>query len=319
MAKKSNKLSKRKQKELLRKQGLSYREVNQLPKEKRKEKVSSIITENPPRKKKRTTPKTVQKPVEVTQVSKPKKSSYSTFKSRVSKKRFYLESIGVKGALERGKFSDKKIDSIKLSDIENNSVSREKYPWLYISNSFDFDKTYRLKDGKRMFVAFRDYQGELDIEKELATFDRYNNGALIDFLENIVNTPSSYQKGVSGSSSGRAGGYRFMVAPQEVIDTFNRETYNESKKDKRALKNQGSGKTKRKKKRQHYKGDKVGFQVLKDGNRVSHDEVTPRNLLIVANAIMHNVTEKDRFDFYRRFYDDITKHIPDMLEILPKP
>lgn len=314
MTKKSNKLSKRKQKELLRKQGKSYKEINQLPKEVFQEKVNVIISENQSKKKPRTQPKKVQEPVK-----KSKKSSYSVFKNRVSKKRLYLDSIGVDGVLQRGVFSDKKIDSIKLSDIENNTVSRKKYPWLYKSSSFDFDKEYTFKNDYRMFVAFRDYQGELDIEKELHTLDKYSSDELLDFLQNIVNTPSTYQKGVSGSSSGKAGSYRFMVAPQKVIETFNKDTYNESRKDKRFLKNQEKGKLKRKKKRQQYKGEKVGFQVLKDGKRVSYDRVTPRNLLIVANAIMHNVTEKDRADFYRRFYDDITKNIPDMIEILPKP
>ena len=314
MAKNNNKLSKRKQKELLKKQGYSYKQLNKLDQKTKNKLTDLIITNDEVKKKQKTVVKEPEKAPK-----KPKKTRQLTFKNRVTKKRFYLDSIGVKGALERGVFSDKKIDSIRLSDIENNTVTREKYPWLFISSSFDFDKIYKLKNGNRLFVAFRDYQGELDIEEALRDFARYNNGALVDFLENIVNLPSTHQKGVSGSSSGKAGGYRFMIAPQAVIDVFNKDTYNESRKDKRALKNQGSAKAKRKNKRQHYKGDKVGFQVLKDGQRVSFDKVTPRNLLIMANAIMHNVTEKDRVDFYRRFYDDITKNIPEMMEILPKP
>lgn len=314
MAKKSKKLSKRKQVELLRTQGYSYSQINHMRTETRNKLSELIISDNTHKKKQKTVVKET-----IKERKKPKNNSYLTFKNRVTKKRFYLDSIGVKGALERGVFSDKKIDSIKQIDIQNGSVNREKYPWLYVSKSFDFNRIYTFKKNNRMFVAFRDYQGELDIADALNDFSRYNDGALIDFLEHIVNTPASYQKGVAGSSSGRAGSYRFMVAPQEVIETFNKDTYNESRKDKRHLKNQDKGKLKRKKKRQQYKGDKVGFQVLKDGQRVSFDKVTPRNLLIMANAIMHNVTEKDRVDFYRRFYDDITKNIPDMIEILPKP
>lgn len=314
MAKKTKKLSKRKQVELLKKQGYSYKQINKMREETRS-KLSDLIISDEKHKKKQ---KTVVKDT-IKENKKPAKSSYLTFKNRVTKKRFYLDSIGVNGALKRGVFSDKQIDTIRLSDIENGSVSREKYPWLYISKSFDFDKIYTFRNNNRMFVAFRDYQGELDIEDALKMFSKYNNGALIDFLEHIVNTPPSYQRGVSGSSSGKAGSYRFMVAPQEVIETFNKDTYNASRKDKRRLSNQSKGKENRKRKRQQYKGDKVGFQVLKDGKRVSYDKVTPRKLLIVANAIMHNITEKDRADFYRRFYDDITRNIPDMLEILPKP
>lgn len=313
MAKKNKKLSKRKQVELLKKQGLSFKEARRLPKENRIEITELIITDSDL--------KSIEKAVKKATTQKPKKvkkSNYDAFKFRVSQKRMYLDSIGVKGALERGVFSDKKIDSIKLKDIENNNVSRENYKWLFVSDSFDFNQIYSLKNNNRMFIAFRDYQGELDISDALAQFSKYNDGALIDFLEHIVNTPASYQKGVSGSSSGKAGSYRFMIAPQKVIETFNKDTYNESKKDKRFFKNQDK-KTKRKSKRQQYKGDNVGFQVLKDGNRVSFSEVTPRNLLVMANAIMHNITEKDRVNFYTRFYDDITKNIPDMKEILPKP
>ena len=314
MAKKSKKLSKQKQVDLLKSQGYSYAQARKMAKETRAKLSELIISDKEHNKKQKTI---VQETVK--ERKKPKNNSYLTFKNRVTKKRFYLDSIGVEGALVRGVFSDKKIDSIKQKDIDNNNVSRETYKWLFVSDSFDFNKIYSFKNNNRMFVAFRDYQGELDIEDALQQFNKYNDGALIDFLEHIVNTPHSYQKGVSGSSSGRAGSYRFMVAPQEVIETFNKDTYNETKKDKRHLKNQDKGKMKRKKKRQQYKGDKVGFQVLKDGQRVSFDKVTPRNLLVMANAIMHNVTEKDRADFYRRFYDDITKNIPDMKEILPKP
>lgn len=314
MAKNNKKLSKRKQKELLRKKGYSYSQINKINTPTLEKLSTLIISDNQQPKKQKTVVKDTLK-----ETKKPAKSSYLAFKNRVTKKRFALDEIGVKGALKRGVFSDKKIDSIKLSDLENGRVNRENYPWLFINSSFDFDKIYTFKNNNRMFVAFRDYQGELDIADALSEFSRYNEGALIDFLENIVNTPQSYQKGVSGSSSGKAGGYKFMVAPQEVIEMFNKETYNETKKDKRFLKNQNTAKAKRKNKRQHYKGDNVGFQILKDGKRVSFDKVTPRNLLVMANAIMHNVTEKDRADFYSRFYDDITKNIPEMGEILPKP
>lgn len=314
MAKKQKKLSKRKQVELLKKQGLSYKQARKFDRESIEKISDLIITESDT--------KTIEKAIKKASKPKPKKqkkSSYDTFKYRVSQKRLYLDSIGVKGALERGVFSDKKIDSIKLKDIENGNVSRETYPWIFGIDSFDFNKIYTLKNGNRMFIAFRDYQGELDIADALEQFSKYNDGALLDFLTNIVNTPPSYQKGVSGSSSGKAGSYRFMIAPQEVIETFNKDTYNESRKDKRHLKNQDKAKAKRRSKRQQYKGDKVGYQVIKDGSRVSFDKVTPRNLLIMSNAIMHNVTEKDRLDFYTRFYSDVVKHIPDMSEILPKP
>ena len=281
MAKKNRNISKNKQSELLRKQGYTYKQINRMDSATRNKLTELIISDNQTRKKEKTAAKTGQN-----QRKTAANSPYLQFKNRVTKKRFALEKAGFPEAMQRGKISDKKIDSIKLSDIENGHISRENYPWLFYNAGFDFDRVYKLKNGNRLFVAFRDYQGELDISDALEQFSKRSNAELLDFLEGIAHLPPSYKKGVSGSSSGKAGGYRFMVAPQEVIDVFNRDTYNETKKDKRAKRTQESGKVKRKSKRQQYKGDKVGFQVLKDGNRVSFGEVTPRNLLIVANAIM---------------------------------
>lgn len=308
MAKKKRQ-SKRKQRELLRQQGYSYRQINKLDTATKNKLVTLIISDKEDRKKE-------QKPTAVP------KTDYQRRKlqrqNRITQKRFYLDSIGVKGALTRGVFTDKQIDHIKQKDIELGRVNRANYPELFQEMGFDYDQIYKLKNNERMFVAFRDYQGELDIETELARFSKESNGALLDGLEAIVNMPPTYRKGGKGDSSGKAGDFKFMVAEQETLQAFNKEAKKETAKDKRRLKNQSKA-SKRKLKRGHFKGDKVGYQVLKDGNRLSYDKVTPRNLLIMANAIMYNVTEKDRITFYTRFYADVTRHIPEMLEILPKP
>ena len=311
---KNNNLSKNKQAELLRKQGYSYREINRMDAATRKKISTLIIADEREQRKEKQYPKKQ----ENRRKSDKTRRALQT-QNRITKKRFALEKAGFSDAMQRGKISNKKIDSIKLSDIENGRVNRETYPWLFYDTTFNFDKVYQFKNGKRMFVAFRDYQGELDIEDALNQFSRYSNGELLDFLQGIVETPPTYQRGVSGSSSGKAGGFRFMVADQGVIEMFNKDAYQQTVKDRRAKKSQDSGKTRRKKRRQQYKGENVGFQVLKDGRRVSYDKVTPRNLLIMANAIMYNVTEQDRLTFYTRFYTDVTKDIPEMIQILPKP
>lgn len=309
MGKKKKHLSKRKQRELLRKQGYTYRQINKLPRATKDRLSDLIISDKEDRKKE-------QKPT-----AKPK-TDYQRRKlqrqNRITQKRFYLDSIGIPGALQRGVFTDRQIDHIKQKDIELGRVNRTNYPELFREMGFDYDQIYDLKNNERMFIAFRDYQGEVDIETELRRFSKESNGSLLDGLEAIVNTPPTYRKGGKGASSGKAGDFKFMVADQETLLVFNKEAKKETAKDKRRLANQSKA-SKRKLKRGHFKGDKVGYQVLKDGNRLSYDKVTPRNLLIMANAIMYNVTEKDRITFYNRFYADITKHIPEMLEILPKP
>ena len=294
---KSQNLSKRKQAELLRKQGYSYKEINRMKSSNREQISELIIADNKVKKQNKQLEKTIQKA--------PKKKAYDTYKTRVSNKRLALHNLGFDNVMQRGLISDKKIDSIRLSDIENGTITREKYSFLFYG-TFDFNQIYTLKDNQRMYVAFRDYQGELDFAELLQRYSRYTDNELVDGLESIVNTPPTYKKGVTGSSSGRAGDYKFMVAPQEVIKAFNNEN---NKKSRR-------GKNKR---RMHSQGEKVGFQVMKNGRLNSHSEVTPRNLLIMANALMYNITEQERGNFYSRFYTDIIKHIPDMKEILPKP
>ena len=305
MAKKKN-LSKNKQAELLRKQGYTYKQINRMDSETRQKISNLIISDKEDKKKGITAPKSDNKTQRALQRA-----------NRITRKRFELEKQGFTDAMKRGKISDRQIDSINLKDIESGRINRENYPFLYYNTKFDFDKVYRLKNGKRMYIAFRDYQGELDIEDAMREFSRYSNDELLTFLEGIVETPPSYQKGIKGSSSGKAGAFKFVVAQQNVINIFNNETYNESRKYKR--RKESADKGKRRSKRQQYKGDNVGFQVIKDGARVSHDEVTPRNLLIMANAICYNVTEQDRVAFYKRFYTDITRSVPDMAEVLPKP
>ena len=315
MSKKKRKtISKKKQSELLRKQGYSYSQINKMYSATRTKISTLIISDQNDQRKEKQSQKNRDK-----SVTSAKRKRELQYQNRVTKKRFALERMGFSDAMQRGKISNKKIDSIKLSDIENGNVNRESYPWLYYNTGFDFNRVYKFKGNKRMFVAFRDYQGELDIEDALREFSGRSDAELLDFLQGIVDTPPTYQRGVSGSSSGKAGDFKFMIAPQPVIDTFNREAYNETRRNKRAKAAADSPKNRRKKKRQQYKGDNVGFQVLKNGRRVSYDEVTPHNLLVLANAIMYNVTESDRLSFYTRFYTDIIKDIPDMAEILPRP
>lgn len=315
MSKKKRKtISKKRQSELLRKQGYSYAQINKMNSATRNKISTLIISDQNDQRKEKQSQKNRDK-----SVTSAKRKRELQYQNRVIKKRFALEKMGFSDAMQRGKISNKKIDSIKLSDIENGNVNRESYPWLYYNVGFDFNRVYKFKGNKRMFVAFRDYQGELDIEDALREFSGRSDAELLDFLQGIVDTPPTYQRGVSGSSSGKAGDFKFIIAPQPVIDTFNRESYNETRRNKRVKAAADSPKNRRKKKRQQYKGDNVGFQVLKNGRRVSYDEVTPYNLLVLANAIMYNVTESDRLSFYTRFYTDIVKDIPDMAEILPRP
>lgn len=290
LSRKQRQKQKQKQQNKLLKTGLKPSQIQQLSNKEIEQKYTSIVTEERKQNQRKQT----------------RRKQVETRAKKLDFKRNSLEALG---------FDRKYATRVKHEDIEaykrgdKNALSRDKYPFLYFGK-FDFNTVYSFKNNQRLYVAFRDYQGELDFSEILARYSKYSNGELVDFLESIVNTPPTYKKGVTGSSSGRAGDYKFMLAPQEIIKAFNNDTYNETRRNKYKKKN---------KRRMHSQGEKVGFQVLKNGRLNSHDEVTPRNLLIVANALMYNITEQERGNFYSRFYTDITRHIPDMKEILPKP
>ena len=306
---KNKRISKKKRKELLNKQGWSYKKINTLSQPKL-EKISNLIIEDRAYKVKEEKVYNSQK-----KDASKKITPYNRFKARVSEKRMELASLGYLKAIERGGYSDKQIDKVKLEDLRHpEKINRERYAWLFSGYGFDYDKIYTLKDGNAIYVAYRDYTQESSIEDHLATFSKHSNEQLLDELEAIVKQAPTYSKsqkrktrGGSGGSSGKAGDMLFMVANKEVLKILHKDTYRKNRKSKR-----------REKTRQH-SGNYVGYQVLKRGRFNTHTQVTPRNLLIMANAIMYNVTEFERIAFYRNFYKEITKNIPEMREILPYP
>lgn len=228
-----------------------------------------------------------------------KKRADSRKQTRLKKQK-YLESLGI----DVWKLRIKDIDKVKIKDIESKKVNEKTYPHLFNQHNFDFDKVYILPEGKHFFFAYRDFAGERSFEEILSDYEGLPINVLLSRLENIVRLKPSYQKGVRGTSSGSAGEYKFQCADKSTIQMFNRETYNQNR---------------RKSKRKRHQGQNRGFQVLKSGRNISIDKVTPRRLLEVANAIMHNVTEIDRQTFYRNFYSAVSRTMPDFAEILPKP
>ena len=223
-----------------------------------------------------------------------------------NRKKAYLESLGLKPF----ELKLKDIDSVKVKDMDQGAVTRYNYPHLFGVKSiknFDFQKRYKLKNDERFYFAFRDYAGETSFEEALAQFSHLSNEQLLVRLEKIVRTPPSYSRGKS-ASSGKAGDFKFMSAKQNVLRLLNQDTYNQNRR-----------KGKKKSHMKFHEGQYTGFQVLKNRHRNSFDEVTPRGLLVIANALLHNITELDRMAFYQNFYVAVRKHVPDMIEFLPRP
>lgn len=311
LSRKQRQKLKQKQQNKLIKSGVKPQEISQLSNKELEQRYTSIVTKE-------------------TKQNQRKQTLRKQAKARAEKldfKRNSLEALG---------FESKYATRVKYKDIEaykrgeENALNREKYPFLFHDKCFDFDKEYNLPDGKRLFIAYRDQQGELDFEELLYKYQDYTPEQLLDKLEYIVNLPREHT-GAGSGSSGRAGEYKFEIASELEIKLFNSKAYNDTKRDRKMKEKQDKGqdalyvyhtpktKKERLRKRRQFKGEKVGFQVLKnESGRVSYDTVTPRNLLIVANAIMYNVTEPARENFYDRFYSDMNKYIPEFGKILPK-
>lgn len=293
MAKKSTKISKRKQRELLKKSGLSYREINKLSNRKRNEAVEYIVKDVG-----RKTTNVSRETLEKSYRSYQKKS----YKRDLRNRKFHeLTNLGI----EPERLTTRVLDRIKVKDIVNHNISRENYSFLYGIDKFDFDKIYALPDGKAIYIAYRDFSNERTFEDILNDFKGRSPEQLLEFLQGIVDLPPTYQKGKKNTSSGKAGDYKFMLSSRDTISAFNNET---RKANRKTPKN----------KRKHTE-DYKGFQVLKDGRFNSFRSFTTRNLLVVANAIMYNVTEQNRISFYNRFYSDICRNVPELKSVLPKP
>ena len=196
------------------------------------------------------------------------------------------------------------LDRIKLKDLD--SLTRDNYPFLFPSFGFNYEKIYKLKDNQRLYLAFRDYAGETDIDDVIKQMSELSNERLLDRLEVLAHTRPTYNRKSGAGSSGAAGDYRMTWAPQNVISDYQAETYNANRR-------------KAKKQKKHGGGSYKGYQVLKDGMRNSFSEVTPRGLLIFMNAFMSHITENDRMTFYNDMYQRIQYHMPDFADILPKP
>ena len=202
--------------------------------------------------------------------------------------------------IDVSKLTKKQIMSLKVKDIQNDNITKYNYPQFYGLHMIDFNKVYSLGANK-MYLAFRDFTGETSLEEIISEFSNMSDADLLANLEYLVNLPT--RGGGRKGSNGVAGDYKFIIAPQAVIEDFQRDTYNKNRRKKTRL----------------HKGQYKGYQVLKHGRYSGFKNVTPHNMLVLANAIMSHVTEQDRLNFYQRFYIDMGKYIPEFAEILPTP
>lgn len=236
-----------------------------------------------------------------------KKTSNYREELRNRKKKKLLDlGYGVEGQTK------KTIDKIKISDINEKNFSPKKYPDFFntkekYSYTFDFDKDYKLKNNKALYIAFRDYSGENSIFDIISDFNNKSIDELLEAYRYIINLKPSFNKskyrksnGAFGTSNGRAGDYKWMVADKDVLLAEHNFTRN----------------TNRRKRTRMRSGAHKGFQVIKDGKYIAHTHVCGRKLLVIFNSLMYNVMEELREPLYHRFIDFVKNYLPDMLKYL---
>lgn len=219
-----------------------------------------------------------------------------------------------KRGFDRSQFTLSEIDKIKITDIKENRFNRENYPKWFGVAGFDFDRIYTLKNGEVVQFAFRDFAGETSLEDIISQYAGLSPERLLDILANLNSISPTYSKGSKkkggGNSSGAAGDYKFLCGDKAAAVASRSETNAENIRLRRHPKRKAHG-----------VHNYTGYQFLKpNGHYTFTDQITPRHLLEVTCAIMANVTEWDRVNFYNRVYNDlVARHMPDLLPLFPYP
>lgn len=208
---------------------------------------------------------------------------------------------------------------VKKKDIREGKVNKKNYPFLYPALKvdkkklkFDYNKVYKFPAGHGLYIAFRDFTGEKDLEVLLARYNRLSNKDLLLKLQGLIEQEETYNKeeykrskGTRGTSSGSAGDYQLIIGDIETVkafdDTVMAEDYESIFFPKR-----------------HYNSTSKWQKLTdKDGN-VYISQFTTRKLLVLTVAIMDNIMEDLRSSFYRRLYSDVTRYFPELKEVLPR-
>ena len=193
-------------------------------------------------------------------------------------------------------------------------------------DSFNFDKVYKIPNGKKLHFGFRALNGEKDIGQEIATFNKLSNEELLSYLKTIKQRPMTSSKGVTGKvgkrvgSSGQAGEAIIRMNSQEALSETYASQYNDDRRGNNFAKLLSKTAKKKGVNFQHSGIDyhwQAVRQIDEDGRLKAYTEITPRKLLVIGNALLWNMTEADRGGFYNEFYSVCCNIIPEMKDILP--
>ena len=264
--------------------------------------------------------------------SKSKSSKYQDQLKLTSKKYFALLELGIEPQflttqnLRKVKVKDFPHGEVNKKGTKQGNINKITYPFLFEENKVSKtvkkkvknigEKVYKLPEGIGLYFAYMDISGEQDFEELLERYNKKSTNYLIEKIKGLLNTLPQFDKelykkskGSEGTSSGKCGVANFHLAPIDTIKSIDAYDKRESSRMKNAPK----------RKRVH-SGDNRYWQTLTDDNgNIYFTEFTLHKLLVVITAIMDNIFEVDRFDFYDDVYTQVTSYFEELADVLPSP
>lgn len=222
------------------------------------------------------------------------------------------------------------MDTTKKVDkniIPTGNINKINYPFLYEENKVSKQtkkkvkqigtKVYKLPEGKGIYFAYMDISGEQDFADLLKRYSRKSTNELLEKIKGLLNTLPQFDKelykrskGAEGTSSGKCGVANFHLTDVEMIQYIDKQ---DRKKENSRLEYNPD------RKRTH-SGNNKYWQTLTDRNgNIYFTEFTLHSLLTVVTAILDNIFEVDRFDFYDDVYTQVTSYFEELADVLPSP
>lgn len=264
--------------------------------------------------------------------SKSKSSKYQEQLKLTSKKYFALLELGIDPKflttqnLRKVKVKDFPRGEVNKKGTKQGNINKITYPFLFEDNKVSKEvkkkvkhigeKVYKLPEGIGLYFAYMDISGEQDFEQLLARYNRKSTNDLIEKIKGLLNTLPQFDKelykkskGTEGTSSGKCGVANFHLTDIDTIKSIDAYDKRESSRMRNAPK----------RKRVHT-GQNRYWQTLTDDNgNIYFTEFTLHKLLVVITAIMDNIFEVDRFDFYDDVYTQVTSYFDELADVLPSP
>ena len=261
-----------------------------------------------------------------------KSTKYQEQLKLTTKKYFALLELGIDTKflttqnLRKVKVKDFPKGEVNKKGTKQGNINKITYPFLFEDNKVTKEvkkkvknigeKVYKLPEGIGLYFAYMDISGEQDFEQLLARYNRKSTNDLIEKINGLLNTLPQFDKelykkskGSEGTSSGKCGVANFHLTDIETIKSID----NYDRRESSRMRNNPQ------RKRVH-SGDNRYWQTLTDDNgNIYFTEFTLHKLLVVITAIMDNIFEVDRFDFYDDVYTQVTSYFEELADVLPSP